>query len=243
MELLMATLHVQSRERANSAEVRRLRKKGILPMALIVKGKGTRLVQATASEVRSTIRSAGGVAVFGLDVDGESRQMNVVIKDVQRDVISRAVVHLTLQEVKEDDIIKMQVPVIIEGEPEAVKQRESTLLVPLVMIEVQAKPGDIPASITLDVSGMGPNDKIVIGDVEFPEGVVSIHPDDAVIVTTAPAKVVSLEVPVAEGEEAVVEEEVAEGEELAEGEEAAEGEATEEGAEGAEPKASEEKKN
>ena len=107
----MSTLQVQSRERASSSDVRRLRARGILPMALIVKGQGTRLIQATIQDVRSAMQQSSGAAVFGVTLDRETRSIKVVVKDIQRDTISRNVVHMTLQEVKDDDMIRISVPV------------------------------------------------------------------------------------------------------------------------------------
>ena len=190
----MAMLRVSSRERANSAEVRRLRAKGILPMALIVKGKGTRLVQAMQKDVRAALRNSHGAPVFDVSIDEEPKPINVVVKDVQRDVISRGIIHLTLQEVKEDDIIRIGVPIIVEGEPDAVNKRRSTMMTPMVTLEVYAKPNDIPKKIVLDASELGDNDKIVVGDVVLPEGVETHVPADTVLVTTSPIRIVEEEV-------------------------------------------------
>ncbi len=206
----MATLQVESRERANSAEVRRLRAKGILPMALIVKGKGTRLVQAVQKEVRFALRSAGGVAVFAVSVDSEPREIKVVIKDVQRDSISRNIIHLTLQEVKDDDVIRISVPITFHGEPDAVTKKRSSLMTPLVSLEIYAKPANIPDHIHVDLSNLTDNDKVVVGDLNLPEGVSTHVPVDAVVATTFHMRAVILEAPGAEV--APVEGEVVEGE-------------------------------
>lgn len=194
----MATLQVESRERANSAEVRRLRAKGILPMALIVKGKGTRLVQAVQKDVRFALRSAGGVAVFAVSVDSEPREIKVVIKDVQRDSISRDIIHLTLQEVKDDDVIRISVPITFHGEPDAVTKKRSSLMTPLVSLEIYAKPANIPDHIHVDLSQLTDNDKVVVGDLKLPEGVSTHIPADAVVATTFHMRAVVLETPGAE---------------------------------------------
>jgi large subunit ribosomal protein L25 len=194
----MATLQVQSREESRSADVRRLRSKGILPMALIVKGEGTKLVQAPQKEIRTALRSAGGAAVFGLTLDSGAKEMKVVIKDVQRDAISRGLIHLTLQEVKDDDVIRISVPITFHGEPDSVTKKKSSLMTPLVALEVFSKPADIPDHIHIDVSKMGENDKIVVSDLDLPSGVTTHLPPETVVVTTFHMRAVSLEAPTTE---------------------------------------------
>ena len=195
-------------------------------MALIVKGKGTRLIQAPQKEVRAALRKSGGVAVFGVSVDSEAKEVKVVVKDVQRDSISRGIVHLTLQEVQDNDIIRIAVPVHFVGTPESVVKKRSSLMTPMVTLEIYAKPADIPDSLTVNVSELGDNDKIVVSQVALPAGVETHLPPDALVATTTPLRAVSLEVP---GTEAAAGE-AAEGE-AAEGGagegEAAEGEAKE----------------
>ena len=223
----MAKLQVESRERASSAEVRRLRSKGILPMALIEKGKGTRLIQAQRKAVGNVLRQSKGVAVFGLSVDTEPKEISVVVKDVQRDAISRGIIHLTLQEVKEDDVIRMRIPIVTVGEADAVKNHRSTMMIPLMSLEVMAKASDLPENFTLDVSELGDNDKITVGDIVLPEGVKTNVAADMVVVTTSPIRIVEEEpeVKLDEHGEPIVAVEGEEGEEGA----AAEGEATTDG--------------
>lgn len=164
-------------------------------MALIVKGKGTRLVQALQKDVRNTLRLSSGAAVFKLSVDSESREMQVVVKDVQRDSISRGIIHLTLQEVKDDDIIRIMVPVEFHGEPDCVNKKRSSLMTPMMNLEVYAKPADIPDHIHVDISQMTDNDKIVVGDLQLPAGVSTHLPADALIATTFHMRAVSIDVP------------------------------------------------
>ena len=207
----MATLQVKTRESAKSAETGRLRKAGILPMALIEKGKGTRQIQASQKDVKATLRAAGGVPVFGVKLDDDGNEFKVVLKEVQRDIISRSIIHITLQEVKEDDVIRIAVPIHFQGEPESVTKKRSSLMTPMVQIEVHAKPGDSPRWIDEDVSKMEDNDQVVVGDLNLPEGVTTHVSDDAVVATTFHMRAVSLEVPSGEAA-AAAEGEAAEGE-------------------------------
>lgn len=194
----MATLQVQTREQTRSADVRRLRSQGILPIALIVKGEGTKLVQAPAKDVRAVLSGSAGSAVFGVSLGGDAKPIQVILKDLQRDSISRKVIHATFQEVRDDEVIRFSVPVIVDGEPDCVTKKRSSLQVNMTNLEIFAKPADIPESIHLDVSQLKDHDKIVVGDIKLPNGVTTHLPEDAVVVTTIVLRAVSLEAPSAE---------------------------------------------
>jgi large subunit ribosomal protein L25 len=162
------------------------------------------------------------VPVFGVSVDSDPREIKVVVKEVQRDIITRGIIHLTLQEVKDDDVIRINVPIVFSGEPDSVTKKRSSLMTPMVVIEIFAKPANIPDHITVDLSGLGENDKIVVGDLQLPDGVSTHVSGDALVATTFHMKAVVLEAVVATVAAAPVE-----GEAPADGEEAPEAPAAE----------------
>lgn len=151
-------------------------------MALLTKTEGTKLIQAPAEQVKEVVSRKAGLAMFDLSLDGSS--MRVVMKSVQRDPVTRKVTHMSVQEIKETDIIKVAVPVIVVGEPAAVTKRAATLMVPMSQVEVQAQVSDLPDSITIDVSGLKQNDKITIADVEVPKGVTFLSSPGTVLAST-----------------------------------------------------------
>jgi len=178
----MATLQVEVREQASSAEVNRLRLNGIMPMALITKKGGTRLIQAPNSALKEVISQTKGLVMF--DVEEGNNKVRVVMKDVQRHPSTRRVIHMTVQEVLDTDTIKVPIPVHIVGEPEAVTKKSATLIVPMNQIDIQAVVSDLPDAITVDVSGLAQNDKITVGDLTLPKGVTALNSPDAVIAST-----------------------------------------------------------
>lgn len=179
----MATLQVQSREKSSSAAVNRLRNEGVLPMAILSKDQGTVLVKADRKAVQDVILSIEGLNIFDVTVD-EGNTTKVILKDVQRDPVSRRVTHISFQEIADADVIRVKIPVKIEGVPFAVTKRSSTLMVPMNEIEVKAKVTDLPDEIVLDVSKMKQNDRIVVGDLKSYEGVEFLTSSETVLATT-----------------------------------------------------------
>ncbi|MFM9874225.1 MAG: 50S ribosomal protein L25 [Fimbriimonadaceae bacterium] len=179
----MATLQLKTREDASSAGTRRLRRDGVLPMALIAKGGETQKVQADRVDARKLFHDITGVAIFDVEIDG-GKATRVIMKDVQRDPVSRQVNHLTVMEIHEDDVVKVSVPIVIEGVPDSITKKQATLIVPINQLEMKAMVKNLPDQIIVDVSKLGPNDKIVVGDLKLGEGTEFLHSDQTVLAST-----------------------------------------------------------
>ncbi len=179
----MATLQLTTREDASSAGTRRLRRDGVLPMALIAKGGETQKVQADRVAARQLFHDITGVAIFDVEIDG-GKATRVIMKDVQRDPVSRQVSHLTVMEIANDDVVKVSVPVVISGVPAAVTKKQATLIVPMNQLDLKAQVKNLPEVITVDVSKLGANAKIVVGDLKVGEGVEFLHSDQTVLAST-----------------------------------------------------------
>jgi len=152
-------------------------------MALIAKGGVTQKVQADRVELRTLFSGITGVAIFEVKVDDE-KNTRVMMKDVQRDPVSRQVTHMTVMEITDEDIVKVFVPVVVSGTPLAVSKRMATLMVPMNQLEIKAKVKDLPDVIAVDASNMGQNDKIVVGDLNLSDKIEFLNSDATVLAST-----------------------------------------------------------
>jgi large subunit ribosomal protein L25 len=151
-------------------------------MALIAKGGVTKKVQANQEEAKHLFHDITGVAIFDIEVEGTKSR--VILKDVQRDPVSRKVTHLTVMEITDEDIVKVAIPVVIEGTPKAVTKRAATLMVPMSQIELKAKVKDLPERILVDASKMKQNDKIVVADLKMGDSVEFLTSPQTVLAST-----------------------------------------------------------
>lgn len=178
----MATLQVEPREKASSAAANRLRNGGTMPMALLTKKDGTKLIQANRAELKELFGSITGLAMF--DIEGKSGKSRVMLKDVQRDPVTRKVTHVTVQEVEPSDIVKVHIPVHVEGVPAAVTKKVATLMTPTNQIFIQAAVKDLPERITVDASGLGQNDRVAVSDLGLGDSVTILTSGDTVLAAT-----------------------------------------------------------
>ena len=209
------TLTVTPRETEGSRANRRLRRSGRVPAVVYGGGDDSVAVSIDARELRHALHASG--AVIELQIDGSATP--VVLKDTQMHPVRGETWHVDFLRVRMDVAIESTVTLELVGVEDAPGHTEGGVLEQqLRELTIEALPGDIPESVTHDVSALNLGDTVHVSDLTAPNGVTIL--DDAEIV------IASLQLPKLEVEEPEVETET---EVVGEGEEAPEGEAAEGG--------------
>lgn len=116
----------------------------------------------------------------------DDEEKNVIIKEVQKDPIKGNVLHVDLQAIAADEVIRTTIPVIFEGREE-VENRQLLLEIYLSEVEISGPANIIPGSITMDVKGKEAGDTLTVGDIEFDSRITPITPlDEVLAVITVP---------------------------------------------------------
>ncbi|HLV09422.1 MAG TPA: 50S ribosomal protein L25 [Halanaerobiales bacterium] len=210
------SVKVETREGSGKGVARQLRRKGLLPGVVYGKKRDPQPLIVNPEDLK---RKMGGNAIFELELDGDKE--TVMVKDLQRDPVSGALLHIDFLHITMDEKITVSVPINLTGEPFGVK--EGGVMQQLLReISIQSLPLDIPDELELDISELDLGDSLLVGDFDVPEKIDIITPLDEVVVTiVAPTELI-------EEEEEEEEEEFMEPEVIGEeGEEEAEGEAEE----------------
>ena len=223
-------LEVQARDARGSAEVRRLRKQGLVPGVIYGGGKDPAAISVPERVLRKALTGSGGLHAI-LDVivegDGKGDPRPAILKDYQQDVITGRVAHIDLHQVRLDRPI--QASVVVELVGESVGAKEGGVLSQVSReINVEALPMEIPEHIDADVSPMQIGDTLRLADIPPIDGVTYLDDPEETVLATVTAPSVFEEPEPEEPEEGV---------ELPEGEEApeAEGEAPADADESSEP--------
>ncbi len=69
--------------------------------------------------------------------------------------IKGALLHIDLKRIAMDKALKVEVPIVLKGEPAGVKQQGGILEQLLREVEIECLPGDIPASIEVECQRIG----------------------------------------------------------------------------------------
>jgi len=224
-------LQAEERNERGKNAARRLRASGMTPAVLYGEGNeagGSTALAVPTRIVDYTLHHFGDNALYNIAIDGDTSTARVV--DAQRDPVSGLLVHVDFAPVNMTERIEVTVPLHVTGDAPGVEEG-GVLQQVAYEIQVESLPGDIPQEITLDVSSLGMNENLTLGDLTLPEGVTLLsEPEEVAVTVTAPTEISEEEMEAAGiVEEPTDEEEAVEGEEAAEGEEAPEEDAAEEG--------------
>ena len=117
-----------------------------------------------------------------------------VVKELQRHPIRGDVLHLDFLRVSADVEISVEVPIVLEGEAEAVLRNDGTVDHVLFHLTVNAKPGDIPNEISIDVSALTIGDTIRVGDLKLPAGSsTDVDPEEAIVIAQVSSAAIEAE--------------------------------------------------
>ena len=206
-----------------------LRKSGNIPAVIYGKGKENTNLQVERNAFMRVFHKAGENSLIDLEIAGEAKSRNVLAHDVQTHPVSDEVIHIDFYEVRMDEEVETEIPLVFIGEAPAVKDLEGTLITNKDHVEVKCLPANIPHEISVDISSLVTfEDSITAKDLKIPAGVELLTDLEETIALVNPPRseeeLKELEAEVVENVEAVE----ATAEKKEEGEE---GEATEKKAE------------
>jgi large subunit ribosomal protein L25 len=178
----MALIHATRPDKELQAAPQEMERKGLIPILLVERGKGNHRIVAEYAEIKAAVEETKGVGMFELQIEGEKKTRTVIVKGVERDTRDRTKFLMTLVEISDSDTLRIDVPVTYHGTPESVEQAKAILERPLTHVRVRARVGDLPDEFDIDLSELKkPGDEIHAGEIELPEGVELLTPDEATL--------------------------------------------------------------
>jgi large subunit ribosomal protein L25 len=178
-------LTAEKRDQRGSGPAGRLRREGRLPAVVYGLDTETLHVTVSAHELDHLLHGeAGANTVITLKLDGD--QTLALARQIQRHPTRGDLLHVDFIRVSANVAVSAEVPLHAEGEAPGV--RAGGLLEQLLFsVTVEAKPGDIPNSLEIDVSGLELGDQLHVSDIQVPAGVVLQHePEELVAQVTVP---------------------------------------------------------
>jgi large subunit ribosomal protein L25 len=219
-------LAVEKRSTIGKGEARRSRAAGRIPAVVYGAGKPNVPISVDRKTLSDAFREgAGENAIFLLKLAGSDQSRHAMIRELQRDPVSRKPVHIDFVRVLMDVKIKVEVPIEVVGIAKGVKTDQGILDVVTREIEIECLPTDIPAHIPVDVTELAIGDAIRISDLKPVAGVTIVdNPEKVVLHVTHPTREEEPAAAVAEGAAEPTEPEVLKKGKAASEEEAPEGE-------------------
>jgi large subunit ribosomal protein L25 len=203
-------------------KVRFLRRQGLTPANLYGHNVKSTALQIDTIQLKHTLASAGKSSLVALKVDSAKRPKMVIIRDVQREPLTGSLVHVDLYQVKMEEKLKLEVPLLFVGEASAIKDRGGILVQNMNSVEVECLPANMPHSIEVDLSVLKELDQAVhVKDLSVDESVTILTDPEQPIIQIVRSRVeaeIAEELVAAEAavEEVEVEEEKVEAAEIKE---------------------------
>ena len=177
------TIKGQLRQVGNKQAIKTIRRAGNVPCNLYGNGVENILFTVSAKDLK-TITHTPNSYIVELDLEGQKKL--AVLREVQYHPVSDEALHVDFFAVDESKAVAIDVPVVVVGHAEGVKQG-GKLLVSTRKLKVSAKLDKLPDTLEVDSTPLQIGKQIVAGDLQF-EGVAILSPNSTIICSVSPTR-------------------------------------------------------
>ena len=168
-------------------KVGRLRRSGTLPAVMYGHGEPSLMLAMSTHDFDRLLNEIRGHSpIVDVEVDGQPAQ-KCVIKTLQRNPMTGGLLHVDFQKVHADEKITMNVPVIVRGAAEGVKQGGMLDHV-LRQVPVRATIDTIPEHFDIDVTNLKIGHSIHISDLGRADLEFALPLDSPIVTVLIPRK-------------------------------------------------------
>jgi large subunit ribosomal protein L25 len=180
------TLNATTRKRSGSAALKKMRREGFVPAVLYGATEDNLNIKIETKRLVDLLHhTVGENLLVNLEIEGGGTKM-AMIKDIQHDPLSSAILHADFHAVSADQQVNANVPLELVGSAHGVKEG-GVLQHQVHSLDVQCLPKDLPETIQCDVSELAIGDALHIRDLQLPDGVTtSLDGDVVVAIITEP---------------------------------------------------------
>jgi large subunit ribosomal protein L25 len=187
----MATVDLQGELRGETGKqvAKRLRRTKRIPAVVYGGQQGAVSLSVNPQELLSVLES-GENTLINLSLTGGATPTTslVILKELQRDPVKGRPLHADFQEVSMERKVRVEVPLVLSGEPIGVKDKGGILEHSLRQLSVECLPLNIPEKFVVDVAGLDIGNALHVRDIGVAEGVRILDDGGRVIASvSAPA--------------------------------------------------------
>jgi large subunit ribosomal protein L25 len=164
--------------------IKALRRSGQVPGVVYGHNIAPNSIQIAERELSSVLRKVGRNSLIALKVGAGGSPRMVLTREVQRDPVTRALLHIDFYEVSMTEKILASVRIVVVGDAVSpdIKSGAGVLLQESNTIDIECLPADLFDTITIDISAAKIGDVIRVKDLQIPAGVtVREDPEDVVL--------------------------------------------------------------
>jgi len=180
-------LQITERSAKTKGEVNQLRRERQIPVCIYSQGKPADIASCGEVELQTILRNMRPgflpTTVFSLKA-GKGKARRAVIKDIQYKPTTYEVVHLDFQELHDDTLVDIKVPIECLNQMDCSGVKLGGFLRTLIRhLKVRCLPKNIPSHFEIDVKELGLNQNRRVSDLKIPQGVRALEKPNEIIVS------------------------------------------------------------
>ena len=204
--MAIATLTATPRSETGKGAARKLRAERRIPAVIYGHHREPQALSLDGRELDKLLdRIAAETTVVELALS--SGPTRTLIREIQRHPFRRQVLHVDFQELVAGERITVDVPIVLIGSPNGVRNEGGVLDQVMRQVNVDVDPSAIPNHIDLDVTNLELNESLHVSDLKLPEDVRILDDLNATVCVVSPPRVVE-EAPAVEAVEGIAEPEL-----------------------------------
>jgi large subunit ribosomal protein L25 len=187
---MVYTVKATSRADTGKVKSRRMRRGGTVPAVMYGHGEPSMLLALSAHEFGRLLDEIKGHSpIVDVEVDA-GPATKCIIKTLQRNPIDSSLLHVDFQKVHAGEKITMNVPVIVHGVADGVKQGGGMLDHVLRAVPVRTTIDNIPEHFDIDITALKVGQSIHIADLARPDLEYTLPLDSPIVTVLLPKKLV-----------------------------------------------------
>lgn len=160
----MTNLEFKKRTNNVSNSAKKARRCGKIPGILYGKLINNFMFEVSELELEKQISQQGEHGVLNFNIDGDSHK--ALVKDIQRDSVSRKIIHLDLEELEGNQTIISSVPIRYVGE-DMLNSKGRVLQKEKDSVRVECFADSLPKYVEVDLNGGNVGSVYKFGDLEI----------------------------------------------------------------------------
>ena len=135
-------------------KTRFLRCQGITPAHIFGHNIMSLALQCDTAKLQRIIAQAGKTRLIALEIEGDKHPRSVFIREIQKDEINRQLLHVDFYQVRKEEKIKADIPLVLVGEAPAMQTKGRMLTHALTSISIECLPDKLPPQIEIDLGSL-----------------------------------------------------------------------------------------
>jgi large subunit ribosomal protein L25 len=182
-------VEVEQRSDLGKNAAGRLRRAGKIPGIVYGLDRAPFAVTVSPRRLAEVLKlETGKNTILNLSLAGQDRTRAVMIREIQRDPVTEAPLHVDFVRVDLDKAVTVAVPIRLTGTAVGIKTEGGLLEFVTREIQVECLPGDIPEHVDFDISELHVNQNVHVSDLVLGDRVKLMTDPETIVALIAMPK-------------------------------------------------------